>query len=190
MNGRTTAPSLLMTALAAAALTTALVTVPTTAAAQSQQPGNEQVIVPEVDRREVKLPRYPSNDFEIGLFTGTYATENFGSSVVGGVRLGYHITEDFFVQGVYAQTKVSDEAFRQVLPGGVFADEDEKLAYYNLSVGYNVLPGEVFLGRKRAKATAVYVIGGIGSTKFNDQDRKSTRLNSSHNPASRMPSSA
>jgi len=37
-----------------------------------------------------------------------------------GLRLGYHITEDFFVEGSYASTKVSDAAFRQVLPGGVF----------------------------------------------------------------------
>ena len=35
-----------------------------------------------------------------------------------GLRLGYHITEDFFVQANFAQTKVSDEAFRQLLPGG------------------------------------------------------------------------
>ena len=76
-------------------------------------------------------------------FVGTYATQNFGSSVVGGLRLGYHITEDFFVEGVYAQTKVSDSSFRQGLPGGVFPDEKEKLSYYNLSVGYNVLPGGV-----------------------------------------------
>jgi len=139
------------------------------ARAQTQAPANEQVIVPEVDRREVKLPRFPSKDFEIGVFGGTYATQNFGASAVGGLRLGYHITEDFFVEGMYAQTKVSDESFRQVLPGGVFPNRTETLSYYNLSAGYNLLPGEVFLGSKRAKATAVYVIGGVGSTKFNQQ---------------------
>ena len=90
-----------------------------------QRPANEQVVVPQVDRRDVRVPRYPSNDFEIGAFVGTYATENFGTSLVYGVRLGYHVTEDFFVQGVYAQTKVSDEAFRQILPGGVFATKRE-----------------------------------------------------------------
>jgi outer membrane beta-barrel protein len=133
----------------------------------------DQVVVPQVDRRNISVPRLPSNDFEIGAFVGTYATQNFGSSAVGGLRLGYHVTEDFFVEGVYAQTKVSDESFRQVLPGGVFPDEKEKLSYYNLSIGYNVLPGEVFIGGKRAKPSAFYLIGGVGSTKF-DQQRRPT----------------
>ena len=138
-------------------------------AADAPAKPTDQVVVPQVDRRDISVPRLPSNDFEIGAFVGTYATQNFGSSAVGGLRLGYHVTEDFFVEGVYAQTKVSDESFRQVLPGGVFPDEKEKLSYYNLSIGYNVLPGEVFIGSKRAKASALYLIGGIGSTKLFDQ---------------------
>ena len=128
------------------------------------------MIVPQVERREVPLPRFPSKDFEFGLFAGTYSTENFGANLVTGVRLGYHITEDFFVQANYAQTKVSDDSFRQILPGGVFEDDKETLSYYNLSVGYNVLPGEVFLGSKNAKASAVYVIGGVGSTGLQQPD--------------------
>lgn len=144
--------------------------------AQARQPANEQVIDPELDRRDVRAPRFPSNDFEAGLFVGTYATQNFGSNVVAGVRAGYHLTEDVFVQAVYAQTKVSDEAFRRVLPGGVFPNERETLSYYNLSAGFNILPGEVFIGSKRAKASAVYVIGGIGSTKIVDQRRQTINV--------------
>ena len=53
--------------------------------------------------------------------------------------------------GVYGQTNVSDELFRQILPGGVFPKETEKLSYYNLSIGYNLLPGEIFLGARRAR---------------------------------------
>lgn len=147
-----------------------------TTAAPEQQTANEQVIVPQVDRRPVRLPRYPSKDFSIGLLGGTYVAQNFGASFVGGVRLGYHITEDFFVEAVYAQTKVSDESFRQILPGGVFADSEEKLSYYNLSIGYNVLPGEVFLGANRALASALYVIGGVGSTKFVDQSKQTINV--------------
>ncbi|MBC7992708.1 MAG: outer membrane beta-barrel domain-containing protein [Rhizobacter sp.] len=144
---------------------------------QEQKPANEQVIVPQVDRRDVKVPKIPSNDFELGLFTGTYATQNFGSNSVSGVRLGYHVTEDFFVEGAYGQTKVSDEAFRQILPGGIFISAEEKLKYYNLSIGYNVLPGEVFIGRSWAKTSALYIIGGIGNTSLRigfDNQRKQT----------------
>ena len=136
-------------------------------------PPSEPVVVPQVDRRDVRLPRYPSNDFELGLYTGAYATENFGTSWVYGARIGYHLTEDFFVQGVYAQTKVTDEAFRQILPGGIFESKTQKLNYYNLSVGYNILPGEVFLFSSRARPSQFYIIGGVGSTKFVDQ-RKPT----------------
>ena len=131
----------------------------------------EQVIVPGVSRRDIKLPRFPSNDFEVGAFVGTYSTQNFGASTVAGLRLGYHITEDFFAEGVFAQTQVSDANYRQILPGGVFANEKENLSYYNLSVGYNVLPGEVFWGSKRAWPFSLYVIGGVGSTSFNQQRR-------------------
>jgi len=141
-----------------------------------QQPANEQVIVPQVDRRDVKLPRFPSKDFEIGVLFGVYSAQNFGTSAVGGLRLGYHITEDIFVEAVYAQTKVSDDSFRQILPGGVFAQQEETLKYYNLSVGYNVLPGEVFIGKNIAKASAVYLIGGVGSTHFNDQRRQTINV--------------
>ena len=153
-------------------LTTVLGAAPWLAAAAEPAPSVDQVVVPEVDRREVKRPRIPSNDFALGAFIGTYATENFGSSMVSGLRLGYHITEDFFVEGSYGRTEVSDESFRQVLPGGVFSDPKEILSYYNLSIGYNLLPGEVFLGGNRAKASAFYLIGGVGSTKFNAQTRQ------------------
>ena len=143
-----------------------------TAGAQQQSAPNEQVIVPQVDRRDVKLPRFPNKDFEIGLFTGTYSTQNFGTSSVSGLRLGYHITEDIFVEGVYAQTKVSDELFRQILPGGIFAEPEQTLKYYNVSAGYNLFPGEIFIGRNLAKATQFYVIGGVGSSRFLEQRRQ------------------
>jgi outer membrane beta-barrel protein len=145
--------------------------------AQDSKPANEQVIEPQVDRREVKLPKFPSKDFEVGLFAGTYATTDFGAHPVAGLKLGYHITEDFFAEAVYAQTKISDETFRLIFPGGgVFPTETVKLTYYNLSAGYNVLPGEVFIGRNIAKASQFYLIGGVGSTKVNQQNRQTVNL--------------
>jgi len=137
------------------------------------RPVQDQVIVPEVERREVKPPRFPSRDFSLGVFGGTYSTPNFGAKAVTGVRLGYHVTEDVFVEGTLGRSKVSDEDFRQIFPiGGVFPTASQKLSYYNVVAGYNVLPGEVFFGRNNAKASQGYLLAGIGSTDFAGQKRQ------------------
>jgi outer membrane beta-barrel protein len=138
----------------------------------AQRPANEQVIEPAVPRRDVRVPKIPNKDFIIGAYVGTYSTEDFGANLVYGARLGYAITEDFFVEALCGTSKVSDENFRQILPGGVFPEKEEKLQYYNLSVGYNVLPGEVFFGSRYAKASALYLIAGVGSTKFLEQSKQ------------------
>jgi outer membrane beta-barrel protein len=134
------------------------------------------VVEPQVVRRELKLPKYPSRDIEIGLWAGTYSTQNFGTSGVSGVRLGYHITEDFFVSAQYGQTKVSDENFRQILPGGIFVNRTETLKYYSVGIGYNLLPGEVFFGRSHAKLSQGYVLVGAGSTDFAGQRKQTIDL--------------
>lgn len=144
--------------------------------AQDRPPKSDQAVVPQVERRDVRPPRLPSNDFEIGLFAGTYATQNFGSSAVTGLRAGYHVTEDVFVEAAFGRTRVSDADFRQVLPGGIFPTSSEQLSYYNLSAGYNVMPGETFFGSGVAKASAFYLVGGIGSTRFVDKRQQTFHL--------------
>lgn len=141
----------------------------TTTGAQAADPASEAPVQPQIDRRDVRVPRFPSNDFEVGLFFGPYSTQNFGSSIALGGRLGYHITEDFFVEAAYGRTTVSDDAFKRVLPGGVFTPGENKLSYSDLSVGVNVLPGEVFLGRDHALPSQLYLIAGAGTTHFNGQ---------------------
>ena len=145
----------------------------TPAGAEPPKPANDQVIVPQVDRRDVKLPRFASNDISVGLFAGRYATANFGSSTVTGLRLGYHITEDVFVEGTYGRSKVTDEAFRQIFPnGGVLPNPKETLSYYNVMAGWNILPGEVFFWRNYAKISQGYILAGVGSTNFAGQKRQ------------------
>jgi outer membrane beta-barrel protein len=151
----------------------------TPAAPAPAAPGStatEQVIQPQVVRRDLKLPKYPSNDWELGLFGGVYGTQNFGASGVSGLRVGYHITEDVFVEGAFGRTTVNDESFRQILPGGVFVDRTQVLSTYSLSAGYNLFPGEVFWGRNRAFASQIYLIGGVGSTRFGEQRAQTFNL--------------
>ena len=165
---RSSFPSSLTLALAlAAAAPAALAADAKPADAKAQQ--DDQVIVPQVERRDLGLPHYPSNDFEFGLYLGGMNVQNFGTSATAGARLGYHLTEDWFVEATYGQVKISDEAFRRILPGGVLNRVYERLQTYDLSVGYNVIQGEAFFGTKTAKLYDAYVTGGIGNTVFDGQ---------------------
>lgn len=140
---------------------------------QTNSPASVPVIDPLIARREVKVPKFPSRDLELGLVFGSYSTQNFGARPVAGVRLGYHVTEDFFVVGQYGRSRVSDEAYRQVLPGGVLANGSQNLQYGTVVLGYNLLPGEVFFGRNQARLSQGYVLAGMGLTQFAGQ-RKQT----------------
>lgn len=129
----------------------------------------EQVIEPDLDRRDIKIPRIDTENFEVGFFTGTLSVEDFGSESVTGARVAYHITEDFFVEVEVAESTVSDSSFRD-LGAPLFPSEDEDLEYYSVSIGYNVFPGEVFIGKKRAMTSAVFLLAGVGNTDFIDED--------------------
>jgi outer membrane beta-barrel protein len=136
----------------------------------AEAPG--QVIDPQVERREVKEPAIDREDFEIGGFVGIMAIEDFGSNVSYGVRLAYHITEGFFVEATVGQSEGGLTSF-EVLSGGasLLTDDERVLTYYNLNLGYNILPGEVFIGEGRAYNTTLYLIAGLGSTRFAGDDR-------------------
>ena len=126
------------------------------------------VIQPDIERRDVKVPKIDVEDFELGVFLGLLSVEDFGSNPSYGLRAAYHVSEDVFVEGVYGMSTVSDISFRR-LGIAVFPREEEDWIFYNFSVGYNFFPGEVFLSRNWAMSSAVYVIAGIGGTEFIDE---------------------
>lgn len=133
----------------------------------AEQP--EQVIQPELERRDIHIPRIDTEDIEIGVYGGTLSVEDFGAESVTGARLAYHVTEDFFIEGVTARSTVSDESFyRFGVP--IFREREVDLTFYYLSVGVNLFPGEVFIGSKWAMTSAVYLTGGVGNVNFNDED--------------------
>jgi len=131
-----------------------------------------QVIEPEVARREIKEPKIDSEDFELGAFIGVMSIEDFGSGAVYGARLAYHMTEGFFVEGSVGRSEAGQTSF-EILSGGapLLSDSERTLTYYNLNVGYNILPGEAFIGEGRAYNSALYISAGLGSTRFAGDDR-------------------
>ncbi|MEJ0008497.1 MAG: hypothetical protein WDM77_19580 [Steroidobacteraceae bacterium] len=64
-----------------------------------------------------------------------------------GVQVGYHVTEDFFFQAEAGRSKAGRTSFETLNPGliSVITDNERWFKYYDLSVGYNLLPGEVFI---------------------------------------------
>lgn len=138
--------------------------------AQSDNPSEtDQVVQPQIDRRNVRTPRIDTEDFEIGLFGGSLSVEDFGAEPVYGARLIYHVSEDFFVEGVIGRSTVSDQALFD-LGLSLFPRREEDLTYYAVSVGYNLFPSEIFLGRKKARTANVYLLTGIGNTSLVRED--------------------
>jgi outer membrane beta-barrel protein len=126
-----------------------------------------RVIEPEVERREIKVPRIDTENVEVGAFFGVLGIEDFGSNPLYGVTAAYHVTEDFFLLGEVGQSKAGRTSF-ETLGGDIqlLTDDERQFTYYNLALGYNFLPGEAFLGRGRAMTSALYVTAGFGNTDF------------------------
>ena len=140
-------------------------------AAQSASEDSEEapprVIEPEVERRKIKVPKIDSQNVELGAVFGALSVEDFGTNPVYGVMAAYHVTEDFFFQAEAGRSTAGKTSF-ETLGGNVqlLTGDERRFKYYNLALGYNFLPGEVFLGRGRAMTSAFYLLGGIGSVDF------------------------
>jgi outer membrane beta-barrel protein len=140
---------------------------PTASAGTGDVDAPPSVIEPQVERRQVKVPKISAKDIELGAYYGELSIQDFGAQPVEGGRLDYHISEDLFVEATYGRAKGGRTSY-ELLSGNVqlLSDAERRFTYYNLSLGYNLLPGEVFIGRNLAMTSALYMIGGIGNVQF------------------------
>lgn len=132
----------------------------------------DPVYDPEFDRREIKRPNIDNEDFEVGPFFGFMSVEDFGVSPVYGLRLAYHISEDFFVEGAIGRTDTEETSFERLSGGApLLSDDEREFTYYSVSFGWNVVPGEGFIGQGWSFSSGLYLIGGVGLTEFAGDDR-------------------
>ncbi len=137
------------------------------------EPADQQPIIdPQVERREIRRPQIDTEDFEIGAYYGILGIEDFESHAVYGARLAYHLNEDFFLEATLGQSKAGRTSYENLSGQSELLTDDERdYTYYALSAGWNVLPGEVFVGKNRSYNSAFYLVAGIGSTNFAGDDR-------------------
>ena len=156
--------------LKSAAMLTAFLLLQACSLVRTDEPdfhSSEQAVEPQLERRELTEADIDSENIEAGAFVGVMNVEDFGTNLVYGARMAFHFTEDFFAEGAYGRTDTDQTSFEKLSGGAkLLSDGDRQLEYYNISLGYNILPGEVFIGGDHAFNSALYLIAGVGSTEF------------------------
>jgi outer membrane beta-barrel protein len=141
-------------------------------AAQSEEEESSNLIEPQIERVDFDESLIDSYDFELALYAGYLAIENFDTNLVTGLKIGYHVSEDFFVQASYGTSEVGETSFEKLTGGAPLLSDDERdVEYYLVSLGFNLFPGETFFTDSTTFNTVLYISGGIGSTDFAGSDR-------------------
>lgn len=119
------------------------------------------------EAKKYKSPDIEVDDFEILANFGFLSIEDFGVSNSAIFSLNYHVNELYFVQASLVTAEASETSF-EVLTGNptLLTDAQRDYESYNISLGYNLFPGEGFFSKEHTFSTDYYVIAGIGSTDF------------------------
>ncbi len=140
--------------------------------AQSEEADETTLIEPQIEREEFDESLIESDDFEVALYGGYLAIENFDTNVVVGVKVGYHISEDFFVQGAFGLSDSGETSFERLTGGApLLSDDEREVEYYLISLGFNLFPGEAFVTDSTTFNNVFYLSAGVGTTAFAGEDR-------------------
>jgi outer membrane beta-barrel protein len=142
------------------------------AKANEQTVEQTPVIKVEVEQRQVIEDILDNENFEIGLQVGAISIEDFETNLWLSGHVAYHISEYFYAKALYGQAKAGTTSFEKLanVPP-LLTDEERKLTYYGLNIGYNVMPGEVFLTKNFAFNSIFSIELGAGSTKFTGDNK-------------------
>ncbi len=121
---------------------------------------------PNINRKETVEPRIDQENFEITLYAGLNSVEDFGVNPVFGIRGAYHVTEDFFIEVALGFSDTKKSTIETVNQIELINDEDRDLSYYAVDIAWHIMPGEGFTFGQRTFTSQLFLISGIGSTKF------------------------
>jgi outer membrane beta-barrel protein len=134
-----------------------------------------EVVEANVERRDLDIGAIEAENFELTGFLGYMSVEDFDSDVVWGFRGAYHFSPALFGEVSYGKVDAGKSSVERAGGRDPLTSSSRDLEYYDVSLGWNVLPGEVYVGPGKAWNSALYIIGGIGKADFGGEDE--TALN-------------
>ncbi|MFC3151107.1 outer membrane beta-barrel domain-containing protein [Litoribrevibacter euphylliae] len=144
------------------------------AASDKSSDSTDWLYKPDMSEEDVDVPAIDTENFEISVFAGLISMEDFGSESFTGARIAYHPLDFLFVEASWAESEINDDNYRRFgVP--LFENASEDVEFFDASVGLQLMPGEVFIG-KWAFPSSLYLIGGIGSTSILDEDLETYNL--------------
>ena len=146
----------------------------------SDNDGSVRIIDPKKEVSVAKSAAIDTENFELGLFAGFLAVEDFSSNLVYGASFSYHITPSFLAQLNYGTSDVNKATFEDVANASFLSDGDRAFEYYNILAGYRILRGRSFFGANKKYNSDIYLLAGIGSVDFAGSSNSSFVLGTSY----------
>lgn len=121
----------------------------------------------DIERRNVLEDTLDNENFELGVQIGVISIEDFETNSWLSAHFAYHITEYFYAKARYGTSEAGETSFEKLVNAPpLLTEEERELTYYGLNIGYNLMPGEVFLGRDFALNSVFSFELGGGTTDF------------------------
>ena len=133
------------------------------------------IVKPDIEQQLIKDSDIVNTSMSMGVYTGLINYENFNSNYLFGLYFSYPFDEHVFVEAEFGVSGINDTEYRNIgLP--LFSEEESDVQFYTVSVGYNLLPGEVYWNSEKTLLSSFYVLAGVGLVSFDSNDYVSVQF--------------
>jgi len=133
------------------------------------------IVKADTEQDLIKDADIKNTSMSVGIYTGLINYENFNSNYLVGLTFSYPFDEHVFIDAEFGVSSINDTEYRNIgLP--LLSEEETDVQFYNVLVGYNILPGEVYWSREKTLISSFYLIGGVGSISFDNNNYVSVQF--------------
>ncbi|MCR8922377.1 outer membrane beta-barrel domain-containing protein [Dasania sp. GY-MA-18] len=135
------------------------------------QDDNEQVIIPDIDRREIGVDAIDSENFAISVHAGVISIEDFETTDLELYRFAWHVSEYIFFEASYSKAQGDLTSYEELVGGTpLFVEDQREFTQTNIAIGFNILPGHIHFSDRFNFNSNFYLTLGAGNTEFLGDD--------------------